>query len=163
MCLPTAHRSHPFVTPCCAFVQGLKPPVLVFLQSKDRARELYDELRYEAINVDVIHAGRTKDQRDEAVKRFRTGETWVLITTDLMCRGMDFKGVNLVVNYDFPQVSTLAGAQLRFAGARVVRSRGTSRGCSVSPVSACVCYDGHAVWHQLRASHRAHGSCRAAG
>lgn len=30
----------------------------------------------------------------------------MLITTDLMARGMDFKGVNLVINYDFPQSST---------------------------------------------------------
>jgi hypothetical protein len=34
------------------------------------------------------------------------GEIWVLITTDLMARGMDFKGVNLVINYDFPPSAT---------------------------------------------------------
>lgn len=33
----------------------------------------------------------------------RSGEIWVLVTTDLMARGIDFKGVNLVINYDFPQ------------------------------------------------------------
>ena len=31
--------------------------------------------------------------------RFRTGDIWVLIATDLMGRGMDFKGVNMVINY----------------------------------------------------------------
>jgi superfamily II DNA/RNA helicase len=31
------------------------------------------------------------------------GKIWVLITTELMSRGIDFRGVNLVVNYDFPQ------------------------------------------------------------
>lgn len=31
------------------------------------------------------------------------GKVWVLITTELMARGIDFKGVNLVINYDFPQ------------------------------------------------------------
>jgi len=30
------------------------------------------------------------------------GNYWVLICTDLMARGIDFKGVNLVINYDFP-------------------------------------------------------------
>lgn len=29
-------------------------------------------------------------------------QVWVLICTDLMGRGIDFKGVNLVINYDFP-------------------------------------------------------------
>ena len=41
-------------------------------------------------------------QRDAVVRGFRSGCVWVLICTDVMCRGMDFKGVNLVVNYDFP-------------------------------------------------------------
>ncbi len=41
-------------------------------------------------------------QRDEIVRKFRTGEIWVLISTDLFARGMDFKGVKCVVNYDFP-------------------------------------------------------------
>jgi ATP-dependent RNA helicase DDX52/ROK1 len=36
------------------------------------------------------------------VDSFRGGKTWVLIATDLMGRGMDFKGVNHVINYDFP-------------------------------------------------------------
>ena len=36
------------------------------------------------------------------MKSFRLGDIWVLICTELMGRGIDFKGVNLVVNYDFP-------------------------------------------------------------
>lgn len=34
--------------------------------------------------------------------RFRRGDVWVLVTTDLLGRGMDFPAVKLVVNYDFP-------------------------------------------------------------
>ena len=45
------------------------------------------------------------------MRRLRLGDIWILITTDLMARDMDFKGVKLVVNYDFPQVG--GGAQLR--------------------------------------------------
>lgn len=41
-------------------------------------------------------------QRDNVVKAFRQGKVWVLICTELMGRGIDFKGVNLVINYDFP-------------------------------------------------------------
>jgi ATP-dependent RNA helicase DDX52/ROK1 len=37
------------------------------------------------------------------VLNFKQGKIWVLIATELMARGMDFKGVNLVINYDFPQ------------------------------------------------------------
>ncbi|XP_036319301.1 probable ATP-dependent RNA helicase DDX52 [Rhagoletis pomonella] len=82
--------------------KGLKPPVLVFVQSKERAKELFQELLYDGINVDLIHADRSQQQRDNCVRAFREGHIWVLICTELMGRGIDFKGVNLVINYDFP-------------------------------------------------------------
>lgn len=83
--------------------QGLKPPVLLFVQSIERAKDLFQELAYDGINVDVIHADRTQQQRDEVIARFRRGDIWVLICTDLMARGVDFRAVNMVVNYDLPQ------------------------------------------------------------
>ncbi|XP_053408363.1 probable ATP-dependent RNA helicase DDX52 isoform X1 [Mercenaria mercenaria] len=82
--------------------KGIQPPVLVFVQSKERAKELFHELIYDGMNVDVIHADRTQLQRDNVIKSFRAGKIWILICTELMGRGIDFKGVNLVINYDFP-------------------------------------------------------------
>ena len=41
---------------------------------------------------------------------FRLGKTWVLIATDLLGRGIDFKGVNVVINYDMPQVLLNSGS-----------------------------------------------------
>ncbi|OMO73485.1 hypothetical protein COLO4_27069 [Corchorus olitorius] len=41
-------------------------------------------------------------ERENVVDEFRAGKTWVLIATDVIARGMDFKGVNCVINYDFP-------------------------------------------------------------
>ncbi|XP_008470271.2 probable ATP-dependent RNA helicase DDX52, partial [Diaphorina citri] len=40
--------------------------------------------------------------RDNVVRSFRTGRIWILITTELLGRGIDFRTVRLVVNYDFP-------------------------------------------------------------
>ncbi|KAG0710693.1 putative ATP-dependent RNA helicase DDX52 [Chionoecetes opilio] len=82
--------------------KGYEPPVLLFVQSKERAKELFRELIYDNITVDAIHADRTQKQRDNVVAAFREGKIWVLICTELMSRGVDFKGVNLVINYDFP-------------------------------------------------------------
>lgn len=82
--------------------RGIKPPVIIFLQSKERAQALFRELMYDRINVDVIHAGRSQAARDRVVAKFRKGDTWVLICTDLVARGIDFKGVNMVINYDLP-------------------------------------------------------------
>lgn len=80
----------------------LHPPVIVFLESQERAQALFGELLYDGIRVDVIHAGRSKAAREQAVAKFRKGETWVLICTDLVARGVDFRAVNMVINYDLP-------------------------------------------------------------
>ena len=81
---------------------GFEPPMLIFVQSKHRAKELYHELIYDGVNVDVIHGDKKKSERDEIMKKFRLGEIWVLVCTDLMSRGIDFKTVNSVINFDFP-------------------------------------------------------------
>ncbi|KAG1331741.1 DEAD-box ATP-dependent RNA helicase 57 [Cocos nucifera] len=86
-----------------SFAECLNPPVLVFVQSKERAKELYKELAFDDIKADVIHADLTQQQREDAVDNFRAGKTWVLIATDVIARGMDFKGINCVINYDFPE------------------------------------------------------------
>ncbi|KAI5325436.1 hypothetical protein L3X38_034510 [Prunus dulcis] len=85
-----------------SFAESLNPPVLIFVQSKERAKELYGELLFENIRVSAIHSDLSQTQRENAVDDFRAGKTWVLIATDVIARGMDFKGVNCVINYDFP-------------------------------------------------------------
>ena len=82
--------------------ENFEPPMLVFVQSKERAKELFAELVYDGINVETIHSDRTQQQRENIVQAFREGKIWVLICTELMGRGIDFKGVRCVVNYDLP-------------------------------------------------------------
>lgn len=82
--------------------QGLRIPMLIFVQSKERATQLFKELVYDGINVDSIHSDRTASQRTAIINNFRLGKIWVLICTDLMARGIDFKNVKSVLNYDFP-------------------------------------------------------------
>ncbi|XP_002986837.2 DEAD-box ATP-dependent RNA helicase 57 [Selaginella moellendorffii] len=89
------------------FKEGLSPPIILFVQCKERAKQLHKALLSEKLRVDSIHADRTQTQREIAVLNFRTGKTWILIATDLMARGMDFKGVNWVINYDVPQDTTV--------------------------------------------------------
>ena len=48
--------------------------------------EVFNELVYEGINVDVLHADRTQAQRDRIVDQFRIGKIWVLIATDIVVR-----------------------------------------------------------------------------
>ena len=73
---------------------GLNPPVLVFVQTKERAKELFKELQQnekDNYHVDVMHAERSQLQRLQTFQQFRAGHVWVLICTELMGRGIDFK------------------------------------------------------------------------
>ncbi|KAG6857616.1 hypothetical protein H0H87_010184 [Tephrocybe sp. NHM501043] len=83
--------------------QPYNPPVLIFTSSQPRATSLAEELVLNNIpNVDCLHAGLSKKEREDAVSRMRRGESWVMVSTEVMARGMDFKGVREVINYDFP-------------------------------------------------------------
>ena len=84
------------------FREGVSPPVLIFLQSKDRAKQLFAELMYDGINIDIIHSDRTQKEREEVYKKFREGKVWILICTELMSRGIDFRDVMMVINFDLP-------------------------------------------------------------
>ncbi len=84
--------------------QPYNPPVLVFTSSQPRASSLAEELVLNGIpNVDCLHAGMTRKERDDVVSRMRRGESWVMVSTEVMARGMDFRGVREVINYDFPR------------------------------------------------------------
>lgn len=65
------------------------------------------------MSIDVIHSDLSPVAREAAINKFRVGETWVLIATDLLGRGLDFLGLNTVVNYDFPQVVVRCGIEHR--------------------------------------------------
>ncbi|RDW72973.1 hypothetical protein BP6252_06880 [Coleophoma cylindrospora] len=89
--------------------QSLRPPFLVFTQTIPRAVALHSELLYDipaeaggSTRIAVLHSDLSDVARDQVMTRFRNGEIWVLITTDILSRGVDFKGINGVVNYDVP-------------------------------------------------------------
>ncbi|KAH6643150.1 ATP-dependent RNA helicase-like protein rok1 [Boeremia exigua] len=87
----------------------LRPPFLVFTQTIPRAIALHSELLYDippeaggSSRLAVLHADLSPAARDAIMTRFRRGDLWVLITTDLLARGIDFRGLNGVVNFDAP-------------------------------------------------------------
>ncbi|KAI1291708.1 putative ATP-dependent RNA helicase DDX52 [Halotydeus destructor] len=82
--------------------KGLEAPVLIFVDKIDRAKLLHKELLKDGLNVDCIHSDRAAEKRDRIVQAFRQGKIWFLICTELMGRGIDFKAVNFVINFDFP-------------------------------------------------------------
>lgn len=86
-----------------------RPPFLIFTQTIPRAAALHDELLYDippeaggSSRVAILHSDLSDDARDKVMAGFRRGDIWILITTDLLSRGVDFRGINAVINYDVP-------------------------------------------------------------
>ncbi len=50
-----------------------------------------------------IHSNRTLAQRREALEGFKVGRYRILVATDIAARGIDVKGIELVINYDLPE------------------------------------------------------------
>lgn len=99
-------EDHKLLTLRSMIAEGaFKPPVLIFVQSIVRAKELATALAFEGINAAAIHADLTPSERDALVRSFARGETWSLIATDVMARGLDFErmAIEMVINYDLPQ------------------------------------------------------------
>uniref|UniRef100_A0A914MPZ6 RNA helicase n=1 Tax=Meloidogyne incognita TaxID=6306 RepID=A0A914MPZ6_MELIC len=85
--------------------KNFEPPALIFLQSKDRAKQLFAELMsfFEGkIFVGLISGDLSEKECQLVVERFRSGSIDLLICTELMGRGIDFQNVNLVINFDLP-------------------------------------------------------------
>lgn len=77
--------------------------VLLFSRTKHGASRIMMGLRHEGFTAAEIHSNRSLSQRREALEGFKTGKYRVLVATDIAARGIDVKGIELVINYDLPE------------------------------------------------------------
>ena len=61
-----------------------------------------DKMRERDHTVSATHGDMDQNTRDVIMREFRSGSSRVLITTDLLARGIDVQQVSLVINYDLP-------------------------------------------------------------
>jgi ATP-dependent RNA helicase RhlE len=76
--------------------------VLLFSRTKHGASKLARDLKKININAAEIHSDRSLGQRKAALEGFKVGRYRVLVATDIAARGIDVKGIELVINYDLP-------------------------------------------------------------
>jgi len=76
---------------------------IIYCNTQRRADQLAEELRKRDFTVSVMHAGLDQEERQLVMREFRSGSTRVLISTDLLARGIDVQQVSLVINYDIPR------------------------------------------------------------
>lgn len=80
-----------------------KGSVLVFCRTKFSAAKIARNLSGKGFASAEIHSNRSLGQRRMALDGFKTGKFRVLVATDIASRGIDVKGIELVVNYDLPE------------------------------------------------------------
>lgn len=76
--------------------------VIVFAGSKNKVKEINRNLKQMDLRCEEMHSDLTQTQRDEAMYLFKSGQTDVLVATDIVSRGIDIDDIAMVVNYDVP-------------------------------------------------------------
>lgn len=79
--------------------------VLVFSRTKHGADKISRILNRKGIDCESIHGNKTQGARQRALSNFKSGATRVIVATDIAARGIDIVNLELVINYDLPDVA----------------------------------------------------------
>ncbi|XP_069474736.1 eukaryotic initiation factor 4A-II isoform X5 [Ambystoma mexicanum] len=75
---------------------------VIFLNTRRKVDWLTEKMHSRDFTVSALHGDMDQKERDVIMREFRSGSSRVLITTDLLARGIDVQQVSLVINYDLP-------------------------------------------------------------
>merc|ERR1711862_350827 len=76
---------------------------IIYCNTRCKVDLLEHEMEKRDFTVSVIHADLSQEERGLVMRQFQSGSTRVLVSTDLLARGIDIQQVSLVINYDLPQ------------------------------------------------------------
>ncbi len=79
-----------------------KGPCIVFVNDQPNCESVQHHLAENGLSVDVIHGAFKHGHRERVMRDFRSRKFQILITTDLLARGLDIPDIELVVNFDLP-------------------------------------------------------------
>jgi ATP-dependent RNA helicase RhlB len=75
---------------------------IVFCNRKCTTEDVYESLRIRGVNVEMLSGDVNQNKRLKVLDAFRDGEVKIVVATDVAGRGIDVKGLEYVVNFDFP-------------------------------------------------------------
>jgi translation initiation factor 4A len=76
---------------------------IIYCNARRKVDWLTEQLHSRDFTVSALHGDMDQRERELIMKEFRSGSSRVLITTDLLARGIDVQQVSLVINYDLPK------------------------------------------------------------
>ena len=75
---------------------------IIYCNNKKVVNHLTERMKEANFSISFIHSDITNKEREETMSAFRNGKTRVLISTDLLSRGIDVQQISVVINYDVP-------------------------------------------------------------
>ncbi|MDR0658555.1 MAG: DEAD/DEAH box helicase [Mediterranea sp.] len=85
-------------------VKNKEQSALIFSKTKHGADKIAKQLCKAGIDSEAIHGNKSQNARQRALNNFKSNKTRVLIATDIAARGIDIDRLELVINYDLPDV-----------------------------------------------------------
>lgn len=76
---------------------------IIYINSRNKLMEVYENLNKDNFPVSYIHGELTSQERKKTMEDFKSGHTRILISTDLLSRGIDIQQLSLVINFDLPK------------------------------------------------------------
>ena len=77
--------------------------IIVFASTKSAVSKLYQKLRSKKYNVAQVSSDLEQEDREKVLLDFRNSTVDIIVATDVLSRGIDIDGIDLVVNYDIPR------------------------------------------------------------
>ena len=76
---------------------------IIYINAKNRLNDIYHQLNKDDFPVGMIHGSLMTHEREQIMNKFRQGEIRILLSTDLLSRGIDIQQLSLVINFDLPR------------------------------------------------------------
>ena len=77
--------------------------VIIFSSSKKKVREIAFTLKRKGLNIAEMHSDLEQKERDEVLRQFKNGNIDIIVSTDLLSRGIDIDDIEMVINFDVPR------------------------------------------------------------
>lgn len=77
--------------------------IIVFCSTKQAVSQLYQRLKARNLPIGQISSDVEQDQREQIMLDFRNRKIDILVATDVLSRGIDIEGIDMVINYDVPR------------------------------------------------------------
>lgn len=83
-------------------IEKTGPPVMIFAKRPQDVDSIHEYLLIKGVSAAAIHGQKHQEERSLAVDEFRTGKRDILVATDVASKGLDFKEIKHVINFDMP-------------------------------------------------------------